>query len=224
MIIFAEAPWIGNNMPRPRWMDATLILGATVASLAMAATGISSHSSAPDWVPRAAGIDAVIRQLKDHIAQQPPGVYVISYVHSGSIDASVVQSQLIFEMHVPHGIDGSVTLGASLIRTFNGPDNALTKVQWNALPGADDAAKIEGEVGAILQHCDMSSCQHPRASCSSPPISIPTPEFRRQLLLQTADATGLLLPSADGIGRSDRITRSGFGARPASRHDNLFFH
>src|SRR5262249_49155705 len=58
LVIFGEAPWIGGTtMPRPQWMNFTLVLSATVASLAMAATGIANHSGAPEWVPRAAALD-----------------------------------------------------------------------------------------------------------------------------------------------------------------------
>jgi hypothetical protein len=183
LLIFGEAPWIGSGTPRPRWMQAALVLAATAASLATASTGISSHGGAPEWVPRAAAIDDLMRQLTADIARRPPGIYVVSYVHAGSIDSDVVKSQLVFAMHLPYDANGSIRLGPSLIQTRSGPGKAVTRVQWEALPGGDDAAKIAAEVSAILQQGDyvLLPTADSRLFVSSY-VNAYAPEFRRRLL------------------------------------------
>ena len=154
ILVFGQTTWIANARPLPRWMEMTLVLGAALASVTTSATGIASHSSPPEWVPKAAAIDGLLGQLTSDISLSPARRYRLCFVHAGSIDSDVVRTFLIFDRRLSPGPDGSVALGKSSISARYGLDRVSTRAEWEALSGADDAAKIEFQVNSTLRDCD----------------------------------------------------------------------
>jgi len=181
LIAFGESVWVSDPGPRPRWMEAVLVGGALAASLASAATGVAAHSQAPSWVPRSSAIEALVQQLTTDISARPAGRYALCAVHSGSFDINVVESFLIFDRRLPHDADGAILFGKSVIRPGYNPDP--TKVAWDSLPGAADAAKIGYRVSSILRDCDYVLL--PTAASQLSPfayVNAHVPEISRRLL------------------------------------------
>ena len=194
-LVFGEAAWISPAGPRPRWMEMTLVVAALAASLLTAATGIASHTVPPGWVPKAAAIDTLLQLLTTDISQRPPGHYGLSFVHSGSIEADVVMNCLTFDKHLPYNPDGSISLGKSLIQVRNGTDRIITRVDWERLAGATDAAKIQGQVDSILRDSDYLLVPTAASQLSNLPyVNAYVPELRRRLL-----ASGRLTPLGPAV-------------------------
>jgi hypothetical protein len=154
-LIFCAAPWEGH-MCRPRWIKMALMVGSIAAVAATAAAGIANHQDDRyvSWVPRSAAIAAVVDQLIADLRNRPPGTYAFSMVHCGAINTDVLINTLVFDRAEKYDGNSAVSNGHWTLTSFGSAAGALTKVQWEQIPGGDDEEKIRGIVQSLLSNSD----------------------------------------------------------------------
>jgi hypothetical protein len=154
-LIFCATPWEGH-MYRPRWIKMALMVGSIAAVAATAAAGIANHQDDRyvGWVPRSAAIAAVVDQLIADLHNRPPGTYAFSMVHSGAINTDVLINTLVFDRAEKYDANSAVSNGHWTLTSFGSAAGALTKMQWEEIPGGDDEERIRGIVQSLLSNSD----------------------------------------------------------------------
>jgi hypothetical protein len=193
-LVFCEAPWVPIYARRPRWMEAALIMGSVGVTLTTAATGIAYHTDDRfvwSWIPRSAAIAAIDDQLMADLARRPPASYSYSLVHLGSMNSDVVLSSLVFDRHLDFGTNGTVSNGHWTLGPFGAAQTVSTEVQWEAVPGASDADKLNGLARSLLQESDYLLLPTPNSVLPTQ-VYINAYSLRlRQLVLNSGQLTPL---------------------------------
>jgi hypothetical protein len=142
------------------WPDNRIIAGlisalALVGSGLSAHTGLAMHRVGPGTANPASAYAAVAQAIEAHASVSPRTELHVAHFGVGDYHNIALTSHLIYDRHLP-GYRGRVQLKDKTL-VLDGPTvfEFATKVEWDALPGADDEQRTQHVVDTINREADL---------------------------------------------------------------------
>jgi hypothetical protein len=157
--------------PDGNWVSKVLTGLALLGAGLSASTGIQMHFVGPGSANPISAYAEVTRAIEEQAASFPRPEVRVSHFSLGNYHNVALTSYLIYDKHLP-GHGGQVRLKDKTI-VLVGPAVFAppTKVNWDALPGADDEQRIQHIVDTINREADL--------------VVMPTQQTAEQLAIRT---------------------------------------
>jgi hypothetical protein len=159
IIMFLLDPLDDARPQFPSWVLLIVVVALLVGGLSYAATSIDKHSRenlVAVWMPRQAGIGAVVQILIDAISRDgQPRTYRYSFVHLAGLNQSVIFNTMVFDRRIPHVRPRTAIIGGAQLAEANLQNNSATAVDWAKLPGDTDEQKITYVVRSFEEKTDF---------------------------------------------------------------------